>query len=237
MNLSFIYEFIPLEIPYWRALTLQDSASPLIEQLIYFHDYVIIFLLIILIFLLFLMIDFIFNKFTIKLLSENQRIELIWTFLPIIILLFIALPSLRLLYLIDEINSPRIRIKIIGHQWFWSYEYRDFINIEFDSYIVNRDENAFTRLLDVDNRLVLPINSQIRLLTSSVDVIHSWTIPVLGVKADALPGRLNQIRFIINRISLFYGQCSEICGANHSFIPIVVECVPVKIFINWLKIF
>jgi len=153
--------------------------------------------------------------------------------------MFIALPSLRLLYLLDEINIPEVTLKTIGHQWYWSYEYSDFLSIEFDSYIIPINDiklNNF-RLLDVDNRIILPIKLKIRILISATDVIHSWTIPALGVKVDGTPGRLNQTRFLINRPGLFFGQCSEICGSNHSFIPIVIESVNLNSFINWIKTF
>jgi len=180
-----------------------------------------------------------FNTFTNRFLLSGQTIEIIWTIVPAIVLIFIALPSLRLLYLLDEINIPSITLKTIGHQWYWRYEYSDFINIEFDSYIIPINDikiNNF-RLLDVDNRIILPINLKIRILISAADVIHSWTIPSLGVKVDGTPGRLNQTNFIINRAGLFFGQCSEICGANHRFIPIVIERVNLKFFINWIKNF
>ncbi len=122
-----------------------------------------------------------------------------------------------------------------GHQWYWSYEYIDFNNhIEFDSYINQLDNNSF-RLLDVDNRTTLPINTQIRTLVTANDVIHSWTIPILGVKTDATPGRLNQINFLLRRPGVYYGQCSEICGANHRFIPIVIERINLNSFISWIK--
>ena len=168
---------------------------------------------------------------------EHQTIEIIWTAIPAIILIFIALPSLRLLYLLDEVNSPTITLKTIGHQWYWRYEYSDFLHLEFDSYIVpsNELESAGFRLLDVDNRTVLPINTQIRVIIRAADVIHSWTVPALGVKADAIPGRLNQVRFLINRPGLFFGQCSEICGANHRFMPIVIERVSTDSFLNWIS--
>lgn len=156
--------------------------------------------------------------------------------MPAVTLIFIALPSLKLLYLLDEINNPLISIKTIGHQWYWSYEYSDFKNIEFDSYIIPTNElkNDSFRLLDVDNRVVLPFNSQIRIIVTAADVLHSWTIPALRVKIDATPGRLNQIRFIINRAGLLFGQCSEICGANHRFIPIVIERISPNYFIKWI---
>lgn len=220
----------------WAALGLQDRASPLMEQLTFFHDHALIILVIITTLVGYLIFILFFNSYTNRNLLHGQTIEIIWTILPAIVLLFIAFPSLRLLYLLDEINEPSVTLKAIGHQWYWSYEYSDFINVEFDSYIVPTNELATDgfRLLDVDNRVVLPINSQIRILVTAADVIHSWTVPALGVKVDGTPGRLNQTNFLINRPGLFYGQCSEICGANHRFIPIVIERLPVNHFIKWV---
>lgn len=207
------------------------------EQLTFFHDHAIVVLILITTLVGYLMFTLFFNKYINRFLLENQTIEVIWTVLPALILIFIALPSLRLLYLLDEVNTPRVTLKSIGHQWYWRYEYSDFFQLEFDSYIIPSNElndNRF-RLLDVDNRAVLPFNTQIRVLVTAADVIHSWTVPALGVKADAIPGRLNQIRFLISRPGLFYGQCSEICGANHRFMPIVIERISVKSFLNWIS--
>lgn len=221
----------------WANLGLQDRASPLIEQLIFFHDHALLILVIITVLVGYLIFILFFNNYINRNLLHGQTIEIIWTILPAIVLLFIAFPSLRLLYLLDEIYEPSLTLKSIGHQWYWSYEYSDFINIEFDSYIIPTNELSIDsfRLLDVDNRVVLPINSQIRILVTAADVIHSWTVPALGVKVDGTPGRLNQTNFLINRPGLFYGQCSEICGANHSFIPIVIESIPVNYFIKWIS--
>nr|YP_010326923.1 cytochrome c oxidase subunit II [Ambulyx liturata]UNP54184.1 cytochrome c oxidase subunit 2 [Ambulyx liturata] len=221
----------------WSNLNLQNSASPLMEQIIFFHDHTLIILIMITILVGYLMLNLFFNKYINRFLLEGQLIEMIWTILPAITLIFIALPSLRLLYLLDELNNPLITLKSIGHQWYWSYEYSDFHNIEFDSYMIPSNEltmNNF-RLLDVDNRIILPMNNQIRIMVTATDVIHSWTIPSLGVKVDANPGRLNQTNFFINRPGIFYGQCSEICGANHSFMPIVIESISIKNFINWIN--
>nr|YP_009141831.1 cytochrome c oxidase subunit II [Dendrolimus tabulaeformis]AIQ80163.1 cytochrome c oxidase subunit II [Dendrolimus punctatus wenshanensis]QVO50889.1 cytochrome c oxidase subunit II [Dendrolimus punctatus]AIQ80176.1 cytochrome c oxidase subunit II [Dendrolimus punctatus wenshanensis]AIQ80241.1 cytochrome c oxidase subunit II [Dendrolimus tabulaeformis]UKG18873.1 cytochrome c oxidase subunit II [Dendrolimus punctatus] len=221
----------------WSNLNLQNGASPLMEQIIFFHDHTLIILIMITILVGYLMINLFFNKYINRFLLEGQMIELIWTILPAITLIFIALPSLRLLYLLDELNNPLITLKSIGHQWYWSYEYSDFFNVEFDSYMIPSNEltlNGF-RLLDVDNRIVLPLNNQIRIMVTATDVIHSWTVPALGVKVDANPGRLNQTNFFLNRPGLFFGQCSEICGANHSFMPIVIESVPINNFINWIN--
>ena len=175
-------------------------------------------------------------------LLEMQIVEWVWTLIPAALLLQIALPSLLLLYILDESVDSTLTLKTIGHQWYWRYEYRDFWAIgreaalEFDAYMVatrDLDQRGF-RLLDVDNRTVLPIHTQIRMLISSADVLHSWTVPSLGVKADAVPGRLNQVKFIAQRPGVYFGQCSEICGANHRFIPIVVEGVNSNTFCRWI---
>ena len=187
------------------------------------------------------MIFILFNKFINITLLERQIIECIWTIIPAIILIQIAIPSLLLLYILDESIDSSLTIKVIGHQWYWRYEYRDFwsINnnkIEFESYIIptNELDSSFFRLLDVDNRTVIPYNIHIRMLISSADVLHSWTVPSLGVKADAIPGRLNQVKFISQRPGIFFGQCSEICGANHRFMPIVIEIININAFLNWV---
>nr|YP_010834383.1 cytochrome c oxidase subunit II [Luperomorpha xanthodera]WFQ81652.1 cytochrome c oxidase subunit II [Luperomorpha xanthodera] len=221
----------------WKSLMLQDSVSPLMEQLSYFHDHALMILLIITVLVSQLMISLFFNKFIHRYLLEGQLIEIIWTVLPSITLIFIAIPSLRLIYILDEVNNPLITIKTIGHQWYWSYEYSDFKNIEFDSYMIpTSDLNAFNfRLLDVDNRIMIPLETNVRMLITAADVIHSWTIPSLGVKIDATPGRLNQISFNLNRPGLFYGQCSEICGTNHSFMPIVVESITQTYFSKFIS--
>nr|CAC82149.1 cytochrome oxidase II [Calathus angustulus] len=220
----------------WSNLNLQDSASPLMEQLMFFHDHTLMILTMITVLVSYLMSSLYFNKYINRYLLEGQTIEVVWTILPAITLVFIALPSLRLLYLLDEVSNPSITLKSIGHQWYWSYEYSDFNKLEFDSYMTpyNELEISSFRLLDVDNRIILPFNTQIRVLVTAMDVIHSWTIPTLGVKIDATPGRLNQSNFFMNRSGLFYGQCSEICGANHSFMPIVIESAPTNLFINWI---
>nr|ARH54782.1 cytochrome c oxidase subunit 2 [Trigonopterus sp. 8 AH-2016] len=221
----------------WKTLLLQDSASPVMEQLMFFHDHTLLILVIITIMVGQMMLSMLFNKYSYRLLLEGQFIEMIWTILPAIILVLIALPSLRLLYIMDEIYNPITTIKVIGHQWYWSYEYSDYKNLEFDSYMIPTNElKPFNfRLLDVDNRMVIPFNSQIRIIVTSLDVIHSWTIPALGVKIDGTPGRLNQSNFNLNRTGLFFGQCSEICGANHSFMPIVVESISPEFFIKWIN--
>ena len=172
-----------------------------------------------------------------RFLLQDQTIEIVWTVAPIFILFIIATPSLNVLYILDDPSSPNLTIKAIGYQWYWSYEYSDFPQVEFNSYILPLEDTQLTdsRLLETDNNLVLPLNTQIRVITTAADVIHAWTVPALGVKADAVPGRLNQLIFSVKRPGLFYGQCSEICGANHRFIPIKIEVVPIENFMNWLN--
>nr|YP_010022487.1 cytochrome c oxidase subunit II [Fer nigripennis]QON98897.1 cytochrome c oxidase subunit II [Fer nigripennis] len=221
----------------WSNLTLQDSASPLMEQLSFFHDHTMIILLTIMMIVSYSMIYMSNTKFTNQNMLNEHMTETIWTMLPAITLIFIAMPSLRLLYLMDDSMNTLITIKTIGRQWYWSYEYSDFINIEFDMYMTsekNLEINGF-RLLDVDNRAVMPMNIEIRMLTSASDVLHSWAIPSMGIKIDAMPGRLNQGTLTMNRPGLFFGQCSEICGANHSFMPIVIESTSINMFIKWLS--
>lgn len=223
----------------WTIINIQDSNSPIIEHLLFFHDHAIIIIIIITLTILYIIINLSINKLRNKFILHNQNIEIIWTILPIFILLFLAVPSLKILYLTENIIKPSITIKAIGHQWYWSYEYSDFKNIEFDSYIINYSSNNNNnfRLLDVDNRLILPYNTNIRILTTSIDVIHSWTIPSIGIKIDSIPGRINQVSLYINRPGLYYGQCSEICGINHRFIPIIIESTNEPNFLKWIHNF
>lgn len=172
---------------------------------------------------------------------HGTLIEVIWTVIPSLILVVVALPSFALLYSIDEIIDPSITIKVIGHQWYWSYEYSDFQNqlgtINFDSYMVAEEDLNLgdLRLLEVDNRVVLPVNSHTRILVTAADVLHSWAIPSLGVKIDACIGRLNETSLFILREGIFFGQCSEICGVGHANMPIVIESVKLNDYISWLS--
>ena len=216
-------------------LGLQDATSPIIEELINFHDHTLIIVFLISTLVLYIISLMLTTKLTHTSTIDAQEVETVWTILPAVILILIALPSLRILYMIDEINNPVLTVKTIGHQWYWSYEYTDYEDLCFDSYIISTTDlkPGDLRLLEVDNRVVLPIELPIRMLISSEDVLHSWAVPSLGLKTDAIPGRLNQATVTSNRPGLFYGQCSEICGSNHSFIPIVLEIVPLKHFENW----
>lgn len=216
----------------------QDASSSIIENMIIFYDYAIIVVVIIIVLILYILIFIVKNKFIHRYLLDGQIIELVWTIVPMFFLIFLAFPSLKVLYLRDEINNPIYSFKAIGHQWYWEYEYNlnliNFnLNLRFenvDSVILTGDNvklNSF-RLLDVSNNFYIPLKTQVRVLVLSDDVIHSFAIPALGVKVDAVPGRLNQVGIYINRPGLYFGQCSEICGVNHRFIPIVVESFEVK---------
>nr|YP_009113455.1 cytochrome c oxidase subunit II [Hynobius kimurae]AFK28519.1 cytochrome c oxidase subunit 2 [Hynobius kimurae] len=216
-------------------LGFQDAASPIMEELLHFHDHALMAVFLISTLVLYIITIMMTTKLTNTNAMDAQEIEMVWTIMPAIILIVIALPSLRILYLMDEINDPHLTVKAIGHQWYWSYEFTNYEDLMFDSYMLPTQDlsSGQFRLLEVDNRMVIPMESPIRMLISAEDVLHSWAVPSMGIKTDAIPGRLNQTTFIASRPGVFYGQCSEICGANHSFMPIVVEATPLNYFQNW----
>jgi len=226
----------------------QDSAAPGFEGITDLHDSIFFYLVVICIGVFWVLASILLNfnskssPIVYKYSNHGTLIELIWTITPALVLIGIAFPSFRLLYMLDEVVTPIMTIKTIGHQWYWSYEYADFINenneaIEFDSYMVPESdlEEGQLRLLEVDNKIVVPANAHIRLVVTSTDVIHDFAVPSLGLKIDAVPGRLNQTSFIAIRPGVFRGQCSEICGVYHGFMPIVVEALPYEEFLFWLE--
>ena len=224
----------------------QDCATPQMEALIELHDYIMFYLIIILLavgwILLSIIRNYVRNKISNKYGNHGTLIELVWTITPAIILILIAFPSFKLLYLMDEITDPNMTILAEGHQWYWSYQYPDFLNneneyLEFDSYLVPESDlqEGALRMLEVDNRLIVPELTHIRFIVNSGDVIHSFACPSLGIKCDAYPGRLNQLSILINRQGTFYGQCSEICGILHSSMPIVIESVSIEKYLAWLE--
>jgi heme/copper-type cytochrome/quinol oxidase subunit 2 len=230
------------------GLYFQDSASPQMEALVELHDNIMYYLVAILFAVAWIQAAIIRNfessksPISNKYLNHGTLIELIWTITPALILVLIAFPSFKLLYLMDEVTDPSLSVLAEGHQWYWSYEYPDFLNsdgdfVEFDSYLVPESdlEEGSLRMLEVDNRVILPEITHTRFILTAADVIHSFAIPALGVKCDAYPGRLNQFSVLINRLGTFYGQCSEICGILHSSMPIVVESVPLVKFLSWLQ--
>jgi len=301
--MNFIYELPELpELPFAEPeFGFQDPATPVMEGIIDLHNYIFFYAVLILFFVLWILISIIYNFYfkvryskSDELLSlryllisgrnvtHGTALEIVWTLIPSIILIAIAVPSFALLYSMDDVTHPGLVLKVIGHQWYWSYQYSNFIHmaplvedveyiayffvyaanegitfkeamkgaqeegidywsfivpmsstdshdeaklIMFDSYMIAENDLKLgqLRLLEVDNQVVLPVHTQIRAIVTGADVLHSWAIPSLGIKIDTVPGRLSQVDFFLKREGVFYGQCSEICGVNHGFMPIVIK--------------
>ena len=223
----------------WQ-MNFQPAATPVMEKITEFHNLLLIIEVAIVVLVLGLML-YIVVKFNAKSNPEpsktthNTTIEVIWTVIPIVILMVLAVPSMKLLFLMDEGPEPEMTLKITGHQWYWSYQYPDNGDFEFDSNIIPEEElkPGQRRLLEVDNQVVLPANTSIRLLMTSEDVIHNWAIPAFGVKMDTVPGRTNQSWINVSKPGVYYGQCSELCGVNHGFMPIAVRIIPKAEFKKW----
>lgn len=213
-------------MPTWSFLTFQDANSPTIEQLIFFHDHTIVILTIIIISISYvIVIILIIKKFDITFI-ERQEIERIWTITPALALILIAFPSIKILYLIEDTKDATITIKVMGHQWYWSYENNiEKEDSEIDAFI---EERNIIRLLKCSGSIKIPTHLTSQAIVRSADVIHSWTIPTMNIKVDAIPGRLNQVFLTPKRSGIFTGQCSEICGINHSFIPIIIKSIPIN---------
>ncbi len=253
LHLSVNTEFLTVSLLHCDAprpwgMYFQDSATPQMEGLVELHDNILFYLVIILFGVGWLLVSIVKNytntesPISHKYLSHGTLIELIWTITPALILILIAFPSFKLLYLMDEVSDPAMAVLAEGHQWYWSYQYPDFLNsndefIEFDSYLVPESdlEDGALRMLEVDNRLIIPELTHVRFIVTGADVIHSLACPALGIKCDAYPGRLSQVSVMINREGTFYGQCSEICGILHSSMPIVIESVSIEKFVSWLQ--
>lgn len=224
----------------WQ-LGFQGAFSPSAERLHDFHNLLLWIIVGITLFVLFLLI-YVVVKFNRKAnptpstTTHNTKLEIIWTVIPVLILVMITIPSLRVLYFLDHTEDADMTVKIVGHQWYWSYEYPDEDDMTFDSFIVEDDEleEGQPRLLTVDNALVVPAGKNIRLLMTSTDVIHSWAVPSLGVKLDTVPGRLNETWVRISEPGMYYGQCSELCGVNHGFMPIAVNALNEADYAAWL---
>lgn len=219
----------------------QPAATPVMRQIVSLHDFIMVIMIgiVLVVFTLLMIIVWRFraskNPIPSKV-SHNTPLEVIWTIIPVIIVIIIAIPSLRLQFYMARIHEPELTIKVVGHQWYWSYEYPHH-NVEFDSRIIpSQDiEKDQIRLLSVDRPLVVPVNTNIRVLTTSDDVIHSWTVPAFGIKKDTIPGRLNETWMRITKEGTFYGQCSELCGPQHAFMPIEVKVVSKAHFAQWLE--
>jgi cytochrome c oxidase subunit 2 len=223
----------------------QDPSTPIAEGIIRFHHDLMFVLVFVSAFVAWMMTRCVmhFNQAsnpTPSKVVHGTRIEVVWTIIPARILVTIAVPSFALLYSVDERVDPALTVKVVGHQWYWSYEYSDYVEGKdgngraFDSYMLPDDEltTGQLRLLEVDNRLVRPIDTHIRMIVTAADVLHAWAVPSFGVKIDACPGRLNQVSRFITRPGVFYGQCSEICGVNHGFMPISLNSFSIEKYLE-----
>ena len=224
----------------WQ-LGLQDAASPIMEEIISFHNYVLVFVTVITVFVLALLLIVMvrFNRTANPVPSRTTHstpLEVAWTVLPVIILVAIAVPSFRLLF--HQLNIPKsdLTVKATGNQWYWSYTYPDEGNLQFSSNIVedSKLKPGQPRLLTVDNEMAVPVNKVVRVQVIGSDVIHAFAVPSFGIKIDAIPGRLNETWFQATREGVYYGQCSELCGKNHAFMPIAVHVYSEKDYADWL---
>ncbi len=228
------------------GLNLREPFSSVMEEMVSFHNGLIWLITIISLFVLALLIIIII-RFNEKSNPEptktthNTILEIAWTAIPVLILVIMAVPSLKLLYKADVVPESYMTVKAIGHQWYWSYEYPDHGNFTYDAWMVQDAEEIegqdrpFTRLLTTDTQVVIPVGKVIKVQVTSTDVIHSWAVPSLAVKIDSVPGRLNEIWFKADREGIFYGQCSELCGLNHGYMPIEVKAVSESDFLAWIE--
>nr|YP_009679953.1 cytochrome c oxidase subunit II [Gordionus alpestris]QDH52411.1 cytochrome c oxidase subunit 2 [Gordionus alpestris]CAK6681846.1 CDS-2 [Gordionus sp. m RMFG-2023] len=221
----------------WRALFLQDMLSSSSEHLIILHHFAMSFIVGVTIMVFFMCVAVTISKtFVIKTTHMNMT-EFLWTTTPMVVLMAMALPTVKVLYSNEDSHWPDLTIKVMGSQWYWNYEYSDFMNLNFDSYMTQESDLTLNsqRLLDSDNHVIIPYKIMTRMMISSSDVIHSFSLPQFSVKMDAVPGRINQIFIMPKKPLITYGQCSEICGVNHSFMPICLEAVSTSNFINWIN--
>ncbi len=225
----------------WQ-IDFQDAYSPVMERIDSFHDLLLIIITLITLFVLTLLLICIF-KYNEKAnpvpsrTTHNTLLEVAWTGIPILILIGIAVPSFKLLYFMDRHENPDMTLKVVGHQWYWSYEYPDHGNFTFDSVLIPEEElkPGQPRLLATDNDVVLPVDANIRVLQTAGDVIHNWAMPALGLKQDAVPGRVNENWVRITKPGVYYGQCSELCGTGHAYMPITIRAVSKPEFAAWVK--
>ena len=225
----------------WQ-LGLQESATPVMDNIIWFHDFLLYIITGIAGFVLILLVVVMvrFNARTNPIPSRtthNTLIEIAWTLIPIVILMFIAVPSFKLLFLQLNVPAADLTVKATGKQWYWSYSYPDNGQFEFDSLMLKEGERkeGQPRLLAVDNEMVVPVNKTVRVITTGSDVIHSFAVPSFGIKIDAVPGRINETWFTATREGVYYGQCSELCGKDHAFMPIAVHVVSEQAFSAWVE--
>lgn len=227
--------------PHEWQVGLQAAASPVMHDVVWFHDFLLWIIAVISLFVLVLLVTVIV-KFNAKSnpvpsrTTHNTMIEVVWTVVPVLILVAIAVPSFRLLFYQLKVPPADLTVKATGKQWFWSYSYPD-AKIEFDSLMKQPKDlqPGEPRLLAVDNNLVVPVNKVVRVITTGADVIHSWAVPSFGVKIDSIPGRVNETWFKAEREGMYYGQCSQLCGRDHAFMPIAVQVLNEKDYAAWLE--
>jgi cytochrome c oxidase subunit 2 len=225
----------------WQ-MKFQEAATPVMEQIQSFQDLLFWVIVVITLFVLALLC-YCAVKFNEKAnptpskTTHNTALEVIWTVVPILILVVIAVPSFRLLYFMDRTDKPEMTLKVVSHQWYWSYHYPDHGNVNFTSNMVPAEDlkPGQPRLLTVDNEVVLPVDTNVRVLATSEDVIHNWAVPAFGIKVDTVPGRTNETWVRITKEGTYYGQCSELCGINHGFMPIQVRAVSKAAFAQWTE--
>lgn len=224
-------------------MDLQPPVTPVMDRLYAIHNHLLLPIITAITIFVLLVMVYICLRFNRKRnpvpskTAHNTRLEIIWTAVPILILVAIAVPSLRIHYYMERIVNPDLTVKVTGHQWYWHYDYPDNGNFGFDSYILQGKDlkPGDIRQLSVDNAMVVPVNTKVRLLITGADVIHSWAMPSFGIKRDAIPGRLNDSWFEADRTGTFYGQCSQLCGVGHGFMPIEVKVVSKEDFASWVK--
>ncbi len=237
-NPSFASEPLP-----WQT-GFQPAATPVMEQINDFHNFLLYIITAVSVFVFLLMI-FIMVRFNAHANPEPSKtthhtmLEVVWTVIPVVILIIIAVPSFKLLYYMDRVENPDMTIKVTGYQWYWGYEYPDHDNLSFEAYMIPDEDidksKGQKRLLSTDNQLVLPVDTNIQILVAAADVIHALAVPSFGIKLDAVPGRINETWARIEKPGTYYGQCSELCGKDHAYMPLEIRAVSKEEFKAWVK--
>lgn len=234
--------FAVLGQPELKGIGLQAAASPVKEKMIHFHDDLLMPIIVSIVILVMILLFIIIVRFNEKAnpvpskTTHNTLLEVLWTLVPVLILVAVVIPSMKMLYFADRTKESEMTLKVTGYQWYWGYDYLDNGNISFMSNLVKEGElkDGQPRLLATDNPIVLPVDTNIKILITAADVIHSWAVPAFGIKTDAVPGRTNETWVRIDKEGTFYGQCSELCGQNHGFMPIEVKAVSKAAFAEWV---
>ena len=234
--------YLMFNISIWLQMNFQEPITIAMKNLISFHDWALTFLILICTLVVYISVVIVNGGYINGLLKDDQELELIWTIVPFFILLCLAVPSLKILYSMEEVSKPFITLQAVGHQWYWTYHYflpfeKNYSSLEVEGRYVldNQASRDKIRTLETETRILLPVTKDVRVLCTSDDVLHAWGVSSLGVKTDAVPGRVNQLRFLINKPGVFYGNCMELCGAQHRFMPITLESVDSNDFLEWLS--